>query len=122
MAKVYSPNKKYTGVSASVPFAGGVGATDNPHLLEWFRQHGYRVEEAAAVQNPPPSVPPQDPPPDEGGNTTPGGEGNTPAPDFAKMGLEDLQAYAKEKGIDLGGATSENGVRKKITEAEKAAE
>ena len=44
--KVYSPNKDYTGVSASVPFCGGVGETDDPYLLDWFRKHGYTVEEA----------------------------------------------------------------------------
>ena len=43
--KVYSPNKDYTGVSASVPFCGGVGETDDPYLLDWFRKHGYTVEE-----------------------------------------------------------------------------
>lgn len=43
--KVYSPNKEYTGVSTSVPFCNGVGETDNPHLLEWFRMHGYEVEQ-----------------------------------------------------------------------------
>ena len=42
--KVYAPNKQYTGTSASVPFCNGVGETDNPHLLEWFRSHGYEVE------------------------------------------------------------------------------
>lgn len=43
--KVYSLNKDYTGVSASVPFCGGVGETDDPYLLYWFRKHGYTVEE-----------------------------------------------------------------------------
>lgn len=42
--KVYAPNKQYTGTSASVPFCNGVGETDNSHLLEWFRSHGYEVE------------------------------------------------------------------------------
>lgn len=41
--KIYSPNKEYTGVSASVPFCGGIGETDDPHLIEWFEAHGYRV-------------------------------------------------------------------------------
>ena len=43
--KIYSPNKKYTGMSASVPFCGGVGETDDPHLIQWFKDHGYKVEE-----------------------------------------------------------------------------
>ena len=43
--KVYSPNKEYTGISATVPFCGGVGETDDPHLIDWFKAHGYHVEE-----------------------------------------------------------------------------
>lgn len=44
MARITAPNTQYTGVSASVPFAGGVGETDDPRLIEWFRSHGYAVE------------------------------------------------------------------------------
>lgn len=43
MAKIKSPNKEYTGLSAGVPFAGGEGQTDNPHLIMWFKEHGYTV-------------------------------------------------------------------------------
>lgn len=43
--KIYSPNKNYTGVSASVPFCNGIGETDNPNLIRWFRDHGYTVSE-----------------------------------------------------------------------------
>lgn len=42
--KIYSPIKEYTGISASVPFCGGVGETDDPHLIAWFQNHGYKVE------------------------------------------------------------------------------
>lgn len=48
MAKIYAQNKAYTGVSASVPFVNGVGETDDPHLLDWFRDHGYEVEDGSA--------------------------------------------------------------------------
>ena len=43
--KICSPNKEYTGVSASVPFCNGMGETDDPYLIEWFKKHGYNVEE-----------------------------------------------------------------------------
>lgn len=43
--KIYSPNREYTGVSASVPFCNGVGETGDPYLIKWFRDHGYTVEE-----------------------------------------------------------------------------
>lgn len=47
MAKIYAPNKQYNGESASVVFVKGVGETEDAHLLEWFREHGYTVEEKA---------------------------------------------------------------------------
>lgn len=43
--KVHAPNKNYTGVSASVAFCNGVGETGDPYLLEWFKSHGYELEE-----------------------------------------------------------------------------
>lgn len=44
-AKIYAPNKEYTGVSASVSFVNGAGETSNPNLIEWFKERGYKVEE-----------------------------------------------------------------------------
>lgn len=46
MAKIYAPVKEYNGISAGVSFRDGVGETFSPHLLKWFREHGYKVEEA----------------------------------------------------------------------------
>ncbi len=52
--KIYAPNKQANGVYASVLFVDGVGETDNPRLIEWFKTHGYRLEKCdAIVQNPP---------------------------------------------------------------------
>lgn len=45
MAKIVAPNKEYTGLSASVYFCKGEGQTDKPELIEWFKKHGYEVEE-----------------------------------------------------------------------------
>lgn len=45
--KIYAPNKAYTGVSASVAFCNGIGETDNPNLINWFKEHGYIVEEVS---------------------------------------------------------------------------
>lgn len=50
MAKVYAPNKEYTGISASVIFVNGVGETDSPALLCWFRKHGYDVQEKETIE------------------------------------------------------------------------
>jgi hypothetical protein len=44
MANIYAPNKQYTGISAGVNFINGFGETDNPHLIDWFKKHGYNVE------------------------------------------------------------------------------
>lgn len=43
--KVYAPVKTANGTWASVRFVNGVGETDNPRLIEWFKNHGYRIEE-----------------------------------------------------------------------------
>lgn len=41
--KIYAPVKDANGVYASVRFVNGVGETDNPRLIEWFRENGYKV-------------------------------------------------------------------------------
>lgn len=57
--KIYSPNREYTGVSASVPFCSGVGETDDPYLIEWFKSHGYEVEEKKEAAEPEASEEPE---------------------------------------------------------------
>ena len=52
MAKIIAPNKEYAGVSAGVPFEGGVGHTDDAYLISWFRTHGYEVEDADPEKKP----------------------------------------------------------------------
>jgi hypothetical protein len=54
MAKILSPNKQYSGISASVKFVDGVGETDNPNLIDWFKSHGYEVEGVKAAKTTPP--------------------------------------------------------------------
>ena len=63
--KVHSPNKQYTGTSASVSFCNGIGETDNPHLLDWFRAHGYIVEESEARPEERPEEKPEEKEPEE---------------------------------------------------------
>lgn len=43
--KIYAPVENATGVWCSVYFKNGVGETKNPRLIEWFRSHGYRLED-----------------------------------------------------------------------------
>lgn len=42
--KIYAPVKNASGVWATVRFIDGVGECDNPRLLQWFKAHGYRLE------------------------------------------------------------------------------
>jgi len=49
--KIYAPNKQANGVYASVLFVDGVGETDSPHLIEWFRSHGYRLSGEVRHEN-----------------------------------------------------------------------
>jgi len=76
MAKVYAPNKDYNGVTASVPFTNGVGFSSNPYLLDWFKEHGYKVEDDIAEAK---------------------SETNT---DISQLSYEELKALAKDKGVD----------------------
>ncbi|HEX9993928.1 MAG TPA: hypothetical protein VGB14_13445, partial [Acidimicrobiales bacterium] len=46
---VRSPNPSYTGVSAGVSFADGVGYTDRTDQLGWFERHGYTVEKGGTM-------------------------------------------------------------------------
>lgn len=52
--KIYAPVKDANGVWCSVRFVDGVGETDNPHLIQWFKSHGYKVpvEETPKVEQP----------------------------------------------------------------------
>lgn len=43
--KIYAPVKDATGVWCSVYFKNGVGETKNPHLIKWFKNHGYQIED-----------------------------------------------------------------------------
>ncbi len=45
MARIKAPNESYAGISAGVVFENGIGSTDNPYLIEWFKAHGYMVED-----------------------------------------------------------------------------
>ena len=45
MAKIYSNNKQYNGISASVNFINGVGESNLSHLISWFKENGYTIVE-----------------------------------------------------------------------------
>lgn len=97
---IKAPNKQYNGLSASVRFVNGVGETEDPHLIDWFKSHGYKVEE------------------DQEEDKVPGDEEDVPVNlVLEEMSVEVLTAYAENNGIDIGKATSKDGILKKIEEA-----
>lgn len=42
--KITTPVEGYTGISAGVSFAHGVGETENRWVANWFLEKGYKVE------------------------------------------------------------------------------
>ena len=50
--KIYAPVKDANGVWASVLFVNGVGETNKPHSIEWFKDHCYRIEEETISPTP----------------------------------------------------------------------
>lgn len=45
MATINTNVKNFTGIRAGVMFTKGVGHTDDPWLIKWFKDHGYVVVE-----------------------------------------------------------------------------
>jgi hypothetical protein len=70
MAKIYCNNKQYNGISATVAFVNGVGETNIPHLVSWFQENGYIVEEVILKK------------------------------DIGDMTYKELTDYAKERGFN----------------------
>ncbi len=78
--KIYAPVKDATGVWCSVHFKNGVGETKNPHLIEWFRTHGYRIE--GEVEKESTSVVTE-----------------SIEPNFEAMSVDELRAWMKANGL-----------------------
>lgn len=96
MAKVKAPNEQYTGISASVSFVNGVGETSDQALLDWFRSHGYEVEEEVLKE-----------------------ANENPEADLDKMTAPQLKAYAEKNEIDLGDATKKEDILSAIKAAQQ---
>ena len=108
--KIYAPVKDANGVWASVRFVNGVGETDNPRLIEWFRSHGYKVpiEDAPKVETIAPIV-------EEVVAEEVEMMGyNEKTPDFESMTPNELREWAKANGL--------GGVIKNIRNKEKLIE
>ena len=111
--KIYAPVKDANGVWASVRFVNGVGETDNPRLIEWFKSHGYKVpiEETTPVNL---VIEPQN---DEIAVENDEVEMmgyNERTPDFDKMTPNELRDWAKANG--LGGVIKNTRNKEKLLE------
>ena len=45
MATIRTVVENYTGIRAGITFVNGIGETNNPHLIDWFKNHGYIAED-----------------------------------------------------------------------------
>lgn len=43
MVTILAPSPFYNGLTAGVQFIMGTGQTSDPHLIQWFSQHGYSI-------------------------------------------------------------------------------
>ncbi|PAD67025.1 hypothetical protein CHH83_20880 [Bacillus sp. 7586-K] len=57
MPIIKSPNPQYTGVSASLSFVKGEAKTEDPWLIDWFKNKGYEVIEEEKEKQSPVSLP-----------------------------------------------------------------
>jgi hypothetical protein len=44
MAKIFAPNKDYSGISAGVHFVNGQGETEDESAIQWLLENGYSKE------------------------------------------------------------------------------
>lgn len=105
--KVLAPNKSYTGVSASVAFCNGVGYTENKRLVDWFIDKGYRVIDEDEVKST---------------SINENKQSQERIDQLEEMTIEELMLYAEEVGVDIGKATTKDGILKKLKEAEEVRE
>ena len=111
MAKIICPNKEYTGVSASVSFCNGVGETEDPRLIKWFKDHGYTVidKEKAQIDG-------------EKEEVTATEKEMYTKKALEGMGAPDIDELAAKEGVDISNCKNKNDKIEKILEHQKAKE
>lgn len=102
--KIYAPVKDATGTWATVRFRNGVGETNDPKLIEWFKAHGYKVETTNDF------IPPKQDEADFVGIN----ELVDDEPDFESMTPNELRDWAKANG--LGGVIKNTRNKEKLLE------
>ena len=116
--KIYAPVKDANGVWASVRFVNGVGETDNPRLIEWFKSHGYKVpiEDVECEETPVNSVEQcvEIVEPEEEVEMMGYNERSVREPNFDDMTPNELRDWAKANG--LGGVIKNTRSKEKLLE------
>lgn len=84
MAIIKTKVPTFNGYRASVLFKNGVGQTNDTRLIEWFRTHGYTVEDVVDVK-------PKDEKVDD-----------EPVNDIEHMNFTELKKVAKTRGVAIG--------------------
>jgi hypothetical protein len=106
---VRAPNTNHNGNTAGVQFVAGVGHTDRPAAIEYFRRAGYSVEPEGSVRPTPPPAPRQAPAepvtPDPANPFAPGA--STVEKPLERMNKAELTAIANELGADVEGTNRE---------------
>lgn len=110
MHTITTPVQGFTGTVAGVQFADGVGQTDNPVALAYFRRHGYTVDDVPAPADEPDEA--DEPPeasegPEVPAQSAPKGEWvayATAHPDEAqRLSTEDAEALTKAALVERYG-------------------
>ena len=92
--KIYAPVKDFNGLRANVMFVKGVGETNDPYLVHWFKIHGYKVE----ICDEPSEIPPEKC--EETSETSETTETSS-EPDFDAMNPNELREWMKANGFGL---------------------
>lgn len=95
MAIIKTKVSNFNGYRASVLFRNGVGSTNDTRLIEWFRTHGYIVEDAI------------DKPVDKALEKK---------NKYEDMSLNELKTLAKERGVVIGNTKDKNKLLEKLKE------
>lgn len=105
--KIFTKVPDFTGIRASVMFVNGQGDTDDPKLIEWFKNNGYTVADGESTK---PKVEPVL------GTTVADVEAeklgdiklqeikedqSIQFPHFPSMSVDEIRAWAKEHGLGI---------------------
>lgn len=103
--KIFSKVPDFTGIRASVMFVNGQGDTDDPRLIEWFKQNGYTVPDSQPTKVVETlGVAANDPEAESIGDAKLKElkeDKTIEFPHFPSMTAEQIRAWAKENGLGI---------------------